>query len=139
LLIRRGSLHDGDAVSRAVDEREPQSTNEELETSREELQSLNEELNTVNSQLEEKVDELESTNDDLGNLLSSTEIATIFLDTHLLHSSLHAEVRGMLRLIPADVSAMVTAHHKVEVRERQQTAVATLGRQALAALKWAAP
>ncbi len=62
---------------------ELQSTNEELETSKEELQSLNEELSTVNSQLEEKVRELEATNDDLDNLLSSTDIATIFLDREL--------------------------------------------------------
>ncbi len=60
---------------------ELQSTNEELETSREELQSLNEELNTVNTQLEEKVNELENINNDLNNLLTSTDVATIFLDT----------------------------------------------------------
>lgn len=62
---------------------ELQSTNEELETSQEELRSLNEELQTVNSQLEQKVDELESSNNDLGNLLSSTEIATLCLDRQL--------------------------------------------------------
>ena len=60
---------------------ELQSANEELETSKEELQSLNEELNTVNSQLHEKLEELERTNNDLANLLSSTDVATIFLDT----------------------------------------------------------
>jgi two-component system CheB/CheR fusion protein len=62
---------------------ELQSTNEELETSREELQSLNEELSTVNNQLQDKVGELEGINNDLNNLLSSTDIATIFLDTQL--------------------------------------------------------
>ncbi|MCP5159297.1 MAG: EAL domain-containing protein [Gammaproteobacteria bacterium] len=62
---------------------ELQSTNEELETSREELQSLNEELSTVNNQLLDKVHDLESANNDLANLLSSTEIATIFLDADL--------------------------------------------------------
>jgi two-component system CheB/CheR fusion protein len=60
-----------------------QSTNEELESSREELQSTNEELSTVNSELQEKVDELTQTSNDLNNLLSSTDIATIFLDTDL--------------------------------------------------------
>lgn len=62
---------------------ELQSANEELETSREELQSLNEELTSVNEQLEDKVLELGRTNDDLANLLSSTAIATLFLDTNL--------------------------------------------------------
>ncbi len=62
---------------------ELRSSNEELETSKEELSSLNEELNTVNTQLEDKVDQLQRVNNDLDNLLTSTNIATIFLDTTL--------------------------------------------------------
>lgn len=60
---------------------EMQSTNEELETSKEELQSLNEELSTVNVQLQEKIEELEATGNDLMNLLNSTAIPTVFLDS----------------------------------------------------------
>ncbi|MDQ8180693.1 CheR family methyltransferase [Pelagicoccus sp. SDUM812005] len=60
---------------------ELQSSNEELETSKEELQSLNEELNALNQQLESKLEELQDTTDDLNNLLGSTDIATLFLDT----------------------------------------------------------
>ena len=62
---------------------ELQSTNEELETSKEELQSINEELTTVNSELQQKIEELSKTSSDLNNLLASTEIGTIFLDTSL--------------------------------------------------------
>jgi two-component system CheB/CheR fusion protein len=62
---------------------ELQSTNEELETSKEELQSLNEESATVNAELQAGIDELSKSNDDMKNLLDSTEIATIFLDTEL--------------------------------------------------------
>jgi two-component system, chemotaxis family, CheB/CheR fusion protein len=62
---------------------ELESANEELEASAEELQSANEELLTVNSQLENKVDELAVANDDLANLLSSTDIATLFVDRAL--------------------------------------------------------
>jgi two-component system CheB/CheR fusion protein len=62
---------------------ELQSTNEELTTSKEELQSMNEELTTLNAQLEDKIQELTSVNDDLANLLVSTDIATVFLDTDL--------------------------------------------------------
>ncbi len=58
---------------------ELQSANEELETSKEELQSLNEELSTVNNQLRDKVDELESSQSDLANLLTSADVATLFL------------------------------------------------------------
>jgi two-component system CheB/CheR fusion protein len=59
---------------------ELQSTNEELETSKEELQSINEELSTVNSELQVKVHDLSQVNNDMNNLLSGTNIATIFLD-----------------------------------------------------------
>jgi hypothetical protein len=60
---------------------ELRSSNEELETSKEELQSLNEELTTVNAELKEKVIQLEQAHNDLDNLLTSTNIATIILDT----------------------------------------------------------
>jgi two-component system sensor kinase FixL len=59
------------------------SMNEELETSKEELQSLNEDLVMLNQQLQEKVDELEQANNDITNLLASSEVATVFLDTEL--------------------------------------------------------
>ena len=62
---------------------ELQSTNEEMETSKEELQSLNEESTTVNAELQSRIDELSKANDDMKNLLDSTNIATIFLDTEL--------------------------------------------------------
>jgi len=62
---------------------EMQSANEELETSKEELQSTNEELATVNAELQSKVEDLSQANDDLNNLMASTEIETIFLDTEL--------------------------------------------------------
>ncbi|MEZ5741884.1 MAG: hypothetical protein R3E68_22235 [Burkholderiaceae bacterium] len=52
-----------------------------LESSKEELQALNEELNTVNQQLQFKIAELEAAERDLQNLLASSEIATICLDS----------------------------------------------------------
>ena len=62
---------------------ELQSANEELEATTEELRSLNEELTTVNTQLRDKVEQLELAHDDLNNFMSSTKIATIFLDHRL--------------------------------------------------------
>ncbi|MCB1960218.1 MAG: EAL domain-containing protein [Rhodocyclaceae bacterium] len=82
---------------------ELQSANEELETSKEELQSLNEELTTVNNQLLDKVGELESANNDLANLLTSTEIATIFLDGELRVRRYTPSATRMFALIPGDV------------------------------------
>ena len=81
---------------------EMQSTNEELETSKEELQSVNEELNTVNVRLSEKVDELDAANSDLRNLFVSTEIATIFLDRHLIIRSFTPAIASLYNLIPSD-------------------------------------
>jgi two-component system CheB/CheR fusion protein len=82
---------------------ELQSTNEELETSKEELQSLNEELNTVNAQLQSKIDEVERTNNDLDNLLTSTNIATVFLDGQLRIRRFTAAATKLFTLIPSDV------------------------------------
>lgn len=62
---------------------ELRSASEELETSKEELQSLNEELSTVNFELKEKLEEISRANSDLQNFMSSTDIATIFLDRSL--------------------------------------------------------
>ncbi len=62
---------------------EYQSTNEELLTSKEELQSLNEELTALNTQLNETLDRQRTTSNDLQNVLYSTDVATIFLDTKL--------------------------------------------------------
>ncbi len=81
---------------------ELQSTNEELETSKEEIQSVNEELHTVNAQLSEKLEELDRTASDRKNLFDSTEIATIFLDRHLLIRGFTPAVGGIYNLIPSD-------------------------------------
>jgi two-component system CheB/CheR fusion protein len=62
---------------------ELQSANEELETSREELQSVNEELINTNGELQHKIEELSKANSDISNLLTSTQIPTIFLDKEL--------------------------------------------------------
>jgi two-component system CheB/CheR fusion protein len=82
---------------------ELQSANEELETSKEELQSLNEELNSVNTQLQEKLQELESTNNDLANLLSSADIATLFLGADYRIKRFSAAATRLFKLIPGDV------------------------------------
>jgi two-component system, chemotaxis family, CheB/CheR fusion protein len=87
---------------------EMQSTNEELETSKEELQSINEELNTVNIRLSEKVDELDKTNSDLRNLFESTEIATVFLDRHLIIRSFTPAIATLYNLIPSDQGRPLT-------------------------------
>src|SRR5208283_3771040 len=62
---------------------EVEASNAELKSANEELQSTNEELNTLNSELQKSLDRVSELSNDLDNLLSSTEIATIFLDNRL--------------------------------------------------------
>ena len=86
----------------AVNE-ELRSTTEELETSKEELQSVNEELYTVNQELKNKVEELTNANDDMRNLISSTQIGTLFLDRSLRIKLFTPRANDLFNLIPADV------------------------------------
>lgn len=87
---------------------ELQSTNEELETSKEELQSANEELTTVNSQLHEKVDQLDASCNDMSNLLKSTQIATLFLDSELRIKFFTPATTRVLKLIASDKGRSVS-------------------------------
>jgi two-component system CheB/CheR fusion protein len=87
---------------------ELQSTNEELETGKEELQSVNEELLTVNMQLQNKISELEGVTNDLTNLLSSTDIAVVFLDTRFRVRRFTPAVRDLMDLIDSDIGRPIT-------------------------------
>jgi two-component system CheB/CheR fusion protein len=82
---------------------EMQSANEELETSKEELQSINEELNTINAELQSKNEELGRINNDIFNLLTSTEIATIFLDLDLQIRRYTPAIQRIYKFLPTDI------------------------------------
>ncbi len=87
---------------------ELQSSNEELETSREELQSLNKKLSAVNNQLHDKVEELEATTNDLTNLLSSTELPTIFLDSKLRIRRFTPAISQLMHIVETDIGRPVS-------------------------------
>jgi two-component system, chemotaxis family, CheB/CheR fusion protein len=82
---------------------EYQSTNEELLTSKEELQSLNEELTALNSQLQETLERQRTTSNDLQNILYSTDVATLFLDTELNIRFFTPSTKALLSVIPSDI------------------------------------
>ncbi len=87
---------------------ELQSANEELETSKEELQSMNEELNTINSELQYKVEELERSYNDISNLLSSTDIATVFLNRDMQVMLFNPPISELLNLRESDIGRPIS-------------------------------
>ncbi|NTW48300.1 MAG: PAS domain-containing protein [Chlorobiales bacterium] len=78
-------------------------SNEELQSTNEELHSVNEELYTVNAEYERKNKELEQLADDMENLLRSTEIGTVFVDTALRIRKFTPAVAGSFNLLPQDI------------------------------------
>ncbi len=82
---------------------EYQSTNEELVTSKEELQSLNEELTALNNQLQETLERQRTTSNDLQNVLYSTDVATLFLDTELNIRFFTPATKALFSVIASDV------------------------------------
>jgi two-component system CheB/CheR fusion protein len=79
------------------------SSNEELETSKEELQSLNEQLTTLNHQLQEAFDRQRDATNDLQNVMNSSDVATLFLDTDLNIRFFTPATTSLFRLIASDI------------------------------------
>jgi two-component system, chemotaxis family, CheB/CheR fusion protein len=77
--------------------------NEELQSTNEELQSVNEELYTVNTEHQSKISELTELNNDILNLLSSTNIGTVFLDQQLCVRKFTQAVTKQINLIDKDI------------------------------------
>ncbi len=90
-----------------------QSTNEELVTSKEELQSLNEELTALNTQLHETLDRQRTTYNDLQNVLYSTDVATIVLDTRLNIRLFTPATRFLFGIIPGDIGRPLENLHSL--------------------------
>jgi two-component system CheB/CheR fusion protein len=80
-----------------------QTTNEELETSKEELQSVNEELTVLNSQLQETLDEHRTIANDLENILTSADVATLFLDDRLNIRFFTPAAKSLFSVIASDI------------------------------------
>lgn len=77
-------------------------SNEELQSTNEELQSVNEELYTVNAEYQDKINELAELNNDMQNLLSSTNIGKIFLDSDLRIRKFTPPINAEIELLPHD-------------------------------------
>lgn len=100
-------LKSSNAELKSVNE-ELQRTNEELSTIKEEMLSVNEELQAVNYELQTRVDELSRASDDMKNLLNSTGIATLFLDSRLNIRRYTTPTTHIIKLIPSDAGRPIT-------------------------------
>lgn len=90
-------------------------SNEELQSTNEELQSVNEELYTVNAEYQRKISELTELTNDMDNLLSSTDVGTIFLDRQLRIRRFTPQIAEAFNLLPQDVGrAIHTFAHNIE-------------------------
>jgi two-component system CheB/CheR fusion protein len=94
---------------------ELRSATEELETSKEELQSVNEELITVNYELKVKVEETGKANDDLNNLIASTDIATVFVDSGLRIKRFTPRATDIFSVIASDLGrSLLDLTHRLD-------------------------
>ncbi|MFZ4550442.1 MAG: CheR family methyltransferase [Aquabacterium sp.] len=87
---------------------ELQSANEELTTSKEEAQSMNEEMQTINGELQAKLDDLALAQSDMQNLLNSTNIATLFLDSQLNVRRFTEQTTHIFHLREGDIGRPLT-------------------------------
>lgn len=83
-------------------------SNEELQSTNEELQSVNEELITVNSEYQNKIHELTELNDDINNLMSITNIGTLFLDADLTIRKFTPSISSYFNIIKSDISRPIS-------------------------------
>jgi two-component system CheB/CheR fusion protein len=86
---------------------ELQASNEELQSTNEELQSVNEELYTVNAEYQRKIAELTELTNDMDNLLTSTEVGTVFLDRQLRIRKFTPQIAETFDLMPHDVGRSI--------------------------------
>ncbi|MCY2686725.1 chemotaxis protein CheB [Salinimicrobium sp. TH3] len=83
-------------------------SNEELQSTNEELQSVNEEINTVNAENLQKMDDLAALNADINNLLESTQIGTIFLDSGLKIRKFTPAIQKHLSFLNSDIGRPIS-------------------------------
>jgi two-component system CheB/CheR fusion protein len=87
---------------------ELQSSNEELETSKEELESANEELTTVNDELNSSNSTLHQLGNDLKNLLDSTILPIVMVDSALCIRRTTPMAETIFKVLPSDIGRPIS-------------------------------
>lgn len=92
-------------------------SNEELQSTNEELQSANEELYTVNAEYQKKITELTDLNNDINNLLSSSDVATLFIGENLEIRKFTPRLTEIFKIIYHDVGRPFThiSHNLINI------------------------
>ena len=83
-------------------------SNEELQSTNEELQSVNEELYTVNAEHQKKIMELTEANNDVNNLLSSSNVAKLFLDENYDIRIFTSRATSIFKVLQSDIGRPFT-------------------------------
>ena len=75
------------------------------------MQSLNEELTALNAQLQETLERQRTTSNDLQNVLYSTDVATVFLDSKFNIRFFTPATKALFNVIPSDVGRPLNDLH----------------------------
>lgn len=81
--------------------------NEELQSTNEELQSVNEELHTVNAENQSRIEELTQLTNDINNLLATSAIGVILIDSQLRVRRASRSALMALDLTEADIGVPI--------------------------------
>ena len=79
------------------------SINEEYQSANDELLNSKEEMSIINSHLQETMEQWRTTSNDLQNILYSTDVATLFLDTDLHIRFFTPATKSLFNVIPGDI------------------------------------
>jgi len=82
-------------------------SNEELQSTNEELQSVNEELYSVNSEHQEKILQLQALNSDIDNLLVSSGIGAIFVNTNFEIRKFTPNIKDHFNIMNHDIGRSI--------------------------------
>lgn len=85
-----------------------QSTNEELQSTNEELQAVNEELHLINAEHQNRIADLSEAGNEMAQLCDIADIATLYLDQHLIIRKYNRQCRNLLNLLPEDNNRSIT-------------------------------